>query len=585
MISKVAVSGGPARTVLESATSRRFAWTPDGESVICQIGPSLYTVPAGGGEPELWVEPEAGVRRIAAPALFAGEHGLQKLLYVRDSGVNSRIIALDRTSGLREIVAAGATPVYDPSGYVIYERSYFGGEIWAVPFSVDKLKATGDPFQLSEGGRDPSVSLDGTLVYLEGPSTESLTTLLWRDRQGNHLGAIGEPQSDIRYPSLSPSGRRVAVAGRENGNQDIWIHEVDRPVKTNFTTDEAADLVPTWSPSGDRIAFSSGRKGDRTIYIKRTDGSGEPTELVQNPEVRQYFSDWSQDERSLLFFRQSGSSGDRDLWYLERKEDGEYEEVPLLQTSANESYAKFSPDGRFVAYRTDRTGQDEVFVCTFPECRNQQRVSVNGGGQPRWSKDGKELFYVEGDSLMAVRVSTDPTLSLGSPQKLFSSEGLVSQTGGELNYDVTPDGERFVLAEPVAEEGDFPEPKIRVVLNWYAEFRDREKDYGIAFSNPRMILKWVGTGEDTGWVVISFLAGSGRGISRGREAQPGRSRIASCATSFLSVRFALRAESGRREPGGRTQARLGGASRPRRGRVSPARAARGQQFPLALLHP
>ena len=107
----------------------------------------------------------------------------------------------------------------------------------------------------------------------------------------------------------------------------------------------------------------------------------------------------------------------------------------------------------------------------------------------------------------------------------------------------------------------------------------------LAFSNPRMILKWVGTGEDTGWVVISFLAGSGRGISRGREAQPGRSRIASCATSFLSVRFALRAESGRREPGGRTQARLGGASRPRRGRVSPARAARGQQFPLALLHP
>ena len=118
-----------------------------------------------------------------------------------------------------------------------------------------------------------------------------------------------------------------------------------------------------------------------------------------------------------------------------------------------------------------------------------------------------------------------------------------------------------------------------------ADFERRAAVSLTAFSNPRMILKWVGTGEDTGWVVISFLAGSGRGISRGREAQPGRSRIASCATSFLSVRFALRAESGRREPGGRTQARLGGASRPRRGRVSPARAARGQQFPLALLHP
>ena len=141
---------------------------------------------------------------------------------------------------------------------------------------------------------------------------------------------------------------------------------------------------------------------------------------------------------------------------------------------------------------------------------------------------------------------------------------------------------RVLGRRPTAAEAD-------AAMTYMARMRERldsaDAASAAAFSNPRMILKWVGTGEDTGWVVISFLAGSGRGISRGREAQPGRSRIASCATSFLSVRFALRAESGRREPGGRTQARLGGASRPRRGRVSPARAARGQQFPLALLHP
>ena len=343
-----------------------------------------------------------------------------------------------------------------------------------MPFSVDTMKVTGNAFPIDDNGKGPSISLDGTMVYLEGGGAATEPEhLVWRDREGKHLGTIGQPQETIRHPRLSPDGHEVAVTGFENNNNDIWIHEVARPVKINFTIAEATDLLPVWSPSGDRIAFSSGRTGGRAIYINQRDRFSEkPAEMVQDPASSQFVTDWSPDGRILLFFRAGKSSGSQDLWYLQQNKDGEYEEVPFLQTRFEETRARFSRDGRFVAYISNRTGEYEVFVCTFPECRNQQRVSVNGGTQPRWRKDGKELFYVEGDSLMAVPVSIGPSLSLDSPEKLFSSEGLRIRSGRSSNYDVSSDGQRFVLAEPVAAKAE--EPTIRVVQNWFAEFKDQQ---------------------------------------------------------------------------------------------------------------
>ncbi len=472
-IKKVAVSGGAVVTLLKSDRIGRLAWTPDGESVIFTRLPErqLYTVPARGGKAELWLEALQEGFNAYQPAFFSVDEGAQKVLYSEaKSAFESQIIALDRTTGQREIVAEGGRAAYAPSGHVVYESD---AGIWAVPFSVDTMKVTGNPFPIDENSKGPSISLDGTMVYLEGGGggTEP-ERLVWRDREGKYLGTIGQPQETIRHPNLSPDGREVAVTGFEKNNNDIWIHDVARQVKINFTIDEATDLLPIWSPSGDRIAFTSGRTGSRAIYIKRADDSGEAAEMVQDPAFNQFVTDWSPDERILLFFRAGESRGNADLWYLQQKEDGDYEEVPFLQTRFGEARARFSRDGRFVAYISDRTGQYEVFVCTFPECLNQQRVSVNGGTQPRWRKDGKELFYVEADSLMAVRVSMGPTLRLGSPEKLFSSEGLRIRSGRSSNYDVTPDGQRFVLAEPVAAEAE--EPTIRVVQNWFAEFQDQQ---------------------------------------------------------------------------------------------------------------
>ncbi len=309
-LKKVAVTGGPAVTVCEvSGLTTGASWTPDGDSIIFSMEGQLHKVPAGGGKPEPWLESQQEGFGARHPAVFTSETGIEKLLYVESRGATeAQIIALDRTTGQREILAEGSLPVYAPSGHVIY-RSIDSVAIWAVPFSIDLMKATGNPFLISENSSLPSIALDGTLVYFEGAAVTGLERLVWFDREGNPLGTIGQPQNVIRYPALSPDRKRVAVLGSEGGPPDIWIHEVDRPVKTRLTTDDEADLWPTWSPTGDRLAFASGRTGRRDIYVKQADGSGEASPLLLTEDTAEYLTDWSRDEKILLFFRRLQGGG------------------------------------------------------------------------------------------------------------------------------------------------------------------------------------------------------------------------------------------------------------------------------------
>ena len=190
---------------------------------------------------------------------------------------------------------------------------------------------------------------------------------------------------------------------------------------------------------------------------------------MTTPDSVEFASDWSRDGK-LLFHRMAGSGTGSDLWYLERKDDGNgYEEIPFLEGSANKQTPQLSPDGRHVAYVSDQSGQYEVWICSFPSGEGQRRVSFNGGVQPRWRGDGKELFYVQGQTLMAQSVSTSPSLTIDVPKGLFVI-GASSPSQTNFSYDVSADGERFVLAEQVEEEST----TVRVVQNWYEEFRDRE---------------------------------------------------------------------------------------------------------------
>ena len=494
-LKRIAIDGGaPITLCVLPAPGGPYAflgasWSPDGNRIVFSSGLQLYEIPARGGEPTLLFEPDEGKRMnyFWAPHFLPSVGASEGLVYTAASGPNdARVWLLDVRTGEERELTPGRDAVYSKSEHLIYHPgNNTDAGLQALPFSVETLAVTGKPFPIEENGRWASVASDGTLAYYDSGTSRFLPRLVWKDRAGKTLSTIGQPQVGIHTPSLSPDGRRVAVGGKDEergGTEDIWLHEVSRPVKTRLTFDEGYDSHPTWLPAGDAITFTSDRSGDRELYLRRIDASS-PAEPLLKPDssVRRWPSDWSKDGRLMLFYERPVSDPlAHDLWYLERRDDGSgYQAVPLLQTPFSEITAVFSPDHQWVAYTSNESGRYEVYIRSFPDGQGKQQVSINGGARPRWSQEG-EIFYVEESTftLMAVPVSMSPTLTIGQPQQLFSSDRLGVGTQ-VFTYDVTPDGQQFVMSEVTegeSEAGDKLQPAIRIVRNWYEEFRDREQD-------------------------------------------------------------------------------------------------------------
>ncbi len=336
----------------------------------------------------------------------------------------------DLESGRREFLGPGTRPIYSPSGHIIYQASELIYDLWALPFSLDTLQATGTAFRISAHSHEATVGADGTLVYREAPV--SRRQLVWLDRGGEKTGEIGQAQQEIRYPVLSPDGRLVAVAAGERFiSSDLWVHDLARGVRTRLSPapDNTSKVwTPAWSPTGEEVAFTTmNRAGNFDIFLRNADGSGEATALAATP-AGEFLQDWSRDGKYLLYEVLHPQTRP-DLWYLERNErGGGWEPRLFLQTPFLEEAAQFSPDGRYVAYVSDESGKNEVYVRPFPSGSGKSTISSHGGRQPRWSRDGKELFYVEGSTLMAVSVSLDPIFSAGATTPLFEPQSLVSKT-------------------------------------------------------------------------------------------------------------------------------------------------------------
>ncbi len=373
------------------------------------------------------------------------------------------MIVWNLETGEPRVLGDGGLPTYSPTGHIVYG---VGPDLWALPFSLETLSPAGEAFPIAQDGTEPSTSNDGTLIYTD-LAPRGRQGLVWLGRQGENLGTIGQPQPEIRALDLSPDGRRVVVNGFEDGNRDVWVHEVDRPLKRRVTFHPGADGGAIWSSSGREVTFNSTREGYYDIYTQSLEGTGEPRLLMATPLAQRPY-DWSPDGKHLLYTVQDTENGP-DLWRLERKQDGSgFDSMLFLQTPFTETQPRFSPDGRFVVYQSDKSGRNEIYVRTFPDGENDWPVSANGGVWPRWSHNGEELFYVEGDTLVTTAVSTEPTFTTGTITPLFQHASLAGP-----GYDVSADGQRFVVVETLEPEVAEP-PSIRVVQNWFAEFKDRQ---------------------------------------------------------------------------------------------------------------
>ncbi len=307
-------------------------------------------------------------------------------------------------------------------------------------------------------------------MYTDRPAASTFQ-IVWRSRTGVVLEAVGQPQPNIGAPSLSPDGQRVAVTSTESGNPDIWVHDLTRSTKTRLTFEDQREVYPAWSPSGREIVYQLLGPPHR-LMRRAADGTGEAVVLLE-AEIPLVRPDWSRDGRYLVYDETGGGAG-TDIRYIELGTDGEAgEPVMFLGSPADEQMAKLSPDGRYLAYESDESGRYEIYVLSFPGGDGKRQVSVDVGQRARWRSDGRELYYVEGDTLMAVSVSTESAFTLGQPQRLFEAPGINLSGGGRGGYDVSDDGQRFVTVAPVDE--DEAAPKIRIVENWYEEFRDREE--------------------------------------------------------------------------------------------------------------
>jgi eukaryotic-like serine/threonine-protein kinase len=351
----------------------------------------------------------------------------------------------------------------------------------ALPLDARRFEPAGDPFPLAEqvGARLAmgffSVSANGVLAYRNGAAA-GRSQLVWFDRQGKALRILGPPGDYGSGPTLSPDGNRAAVDKMDAaGNRDIWVLDVARGVATRSTSDAVQGHGPAWSPNGTQLVFASARgaAGTDGIYVRDSSGTGKEERLMQSGYLI-FSGDWSPDGRYLLYSTAGQKTGS-DLLVIPAAAGtlSDSKPVPYLQGPYNEQQGQFSPNGRWIAYASDETGSFEVYVQSFPAGAGKFRVSTDGGSQPRWRRDGKELFYISAATrLMAVDVKTAPSFAFGVPQALFDPQIPAGALADRFfHYDVTADGERFLASSVAMDKAVSAPTPITVIVNWTAALK------------------------------------------------------------------------------------------------------------------
>jgi eukaryotic-like serine/threonine-protein kinase len=458
-LKKVSLLGGDPVTVAEARQARSGTWLPDGSIVFGNFeGSVLLQVPSAGGASRTVATTYYAFQSLAA--LPVSTHVLVDMRSGANPDLNT-IEAVAVGDGTRKVLLGGGTRPAYVDGRLLFMR---GGAMFAVPFDLARLEVTGSPVAVIEGIRTETegagqvgISGDGTLVYVEGtPAWQGTPVLVNRDGKAQPLGA---PKQVYGTFALAPDGKRIAfeVVGT---TVDIWVYEIGRGTFTRLTQ-SGLHGAPIWSPDGRQIAYNAVQDGKVTVMARPVDGSGGETQLWSGT-LRCVPYSWSPDGKTIAVGCSSDQSGNEDVYLLSVGDKSEPR--PFVQTPFSDWGAKFSPDGNWIAYTSDTSGQYEVYVRPFPGPGSQWQISTGGGEEPVWSHDGKEIFYRNGTKWMAVAVKTTSEFSATPPKLLFTGP-YVNVPGP--SYDVGPDG-RFVLIEGPPEA---PVTHLNVVLNWFDDLR------------------------------------------------------------------------------------------------------------------
>ncbi|NNF11807.1 MAG: protein kinase [Gemmatimonadetes bacterium] len=440
----VPVDGGIPRTLSQDGRCC-MRWGPDGYVYYQAQGGNIHRVAIGGGTPEV-----VALRGEGEPGFLADFQTVPG----SDWGVYfawgpHRVIARHLPSGEEKELATGTNPFVTESGHLVYSTP--DGRLHGAPLNVKSMELTGPAISLVDGVSTIQngyashfVSYGGRLVYWTGDGgLQGGRGLVWVDRFGRQEALEMEPQV-YWHPRLSPTGDRLAVAFRVDDGTDIWAFDLARGTGARVTYGGNNRFFPVWSPSGGQLAYSDGTTSPNAILLGAADGSGSDTLLAI--DGLQYPTSWSADGRLLAFSETNPETG-RDLWVLPL--GGEPE--PFLVTPFMEQAPVFSPDGRWIAFVSDKSGQDEVYVRPYPGPGPEVVVSTHGGGEPLWARDGSELFYRGPNDMMTVD-ARNPN-ALGTPQPLWTDIYWWAQSPSRVaNYDVTADGQRFIMVGDLVRE-------------------------------------------------------------------------------------------------------------------------------------
>jgi serine/threonine protein kinase len=466
-LKKLEISGGPVQVVCDAPSGRGGTWNKDGVIVFtpdARSGVGLYRVSASGGVVTPLSKLDKSRRELShrwPMFLPDGTHYLYMATnFAGQKSADAIFVGSLDSDEKHFVVEASANAAYATSEYLLFYRDK---TLFAQRFDLKRFTLTGEAtVVLTDLQYQPQVkralfdvSANGLLVAQTG-SGVALSRPVWFDRKGKELGTVGKPDV-YGNVSIAPNGKSVAVSITDiaSQNTDIWTYELQRGNTRRLTFDLAQDSVPIWSPDSARFVFASNRRDYNDVYVKNSDGAQEEKNILQS-DVDKFPNDWSREGKYILYTQNT------DLGFLTLPElkDNLFLKAPSVLRNG-----QFSPDGKWVAYASNETGKWEIYVTSFPAPRGKWQVSVGGGEQPRWRGDGRELFYLSPDSkVMAVPVTTGANFDSGTAVALFQATPRQPIPIYDLFvYDVSRDGQRFLIITPVKEAETAP---MSVILNW-----------------------------------------------------------------------------------------------------------------------